>query len=156
MLTGTITTPDNIPSGSPLLPKVQLPESAPIPAEFYPKSEASTDEAEGQYIPDDTRFQFGLAIAGGPWLQFDKLVDAAKKTRAAVSSTTNDSPVTVDFGTLTFIEEQVPLFDSKNSSDRQAIAINSREREVRRLFGLPDELEIWSKHCKCILVGHRY
>ncbi|GJJ15975.1 hypothetical protein Clacol_010254 [Clathrus columnatus] len=144
---------DDIPLGSPLLPivppleeNITLTRTESLETNMNLDSDGDIDSS--QQTSEDTRFQFALLKGNETWLRFNHLIEVAREKRisaseASTSGTLIDSPVTVDFGTLTFVESRVPIFETDNQLDRKAIITHSREREVRRLFGLPNELDIW-------------
>jgi hypothetical protein len=86
---------------------------------------------------------FASLQAAGIWAEFDGIVARAKNQAAETILPT--ASAVVDFGSLTSVKSGVHVFAAENARNTREVPSGSREQEVRKLFGLEHELEIWSK-----------
>jgi hypothetical protein len=118
-------------------------------------SKTRTTTASDQAQPRSSKLQFALLRAEPMWGSFGELVARVQAVPAAPGGDSTAEPATiVDFGPLTFVEsglevsvgrsreESVSSTSTADSPEGEVVR-RSREREVRRIFGLGD-MDIWS------------
>ena len=93
------------------------------------------------FRPSDNEEPFNLRLGQlmptFEWSQFEERIKAAKKREGERSPRTEMSPIIIDFGSLTFSEEDV-----KTEPDSR----NSTEKAIRAALAIGDEPESWSKN----------
>lgn len=108
------------------------------------RAAAASDSTQHQSF----KLQFALLRAGAVWSRFEEIVASAQVAPAEEAATL------VDFGPLTFVEPGLDVDMGQGRSEKGVgaggaesaegdIVKGSREREVRRIFGLED-MDIWS------------
>ena len=106
-----------------------------------PTPDAAPRRVASGFELDPEKLQFGLLRWDEAWENLDEIVTGAKERPPLPE----ERGVVVDFGMLTFVEDGLDAFDAQNrASVRADVMQGSKERVVRRVFGLGGDVDIWS------------